>query len=362
MAIKDIQRQGSQLGRIRLGQQVTRNGKTFPEKLSTFRFTTNSRAAAEQVAALYGGAARDWTGGTERFEVVTETAEIDVMVPPGERFIRQDYELWTAAGCVRRCDGETVTLRGGDAGEEVKACVCPSDGQARAAAAAKGNACKPTTRLNVMLPDLPDLGVWRVDSHGFYAAVELGGKGELLQQARDAGHILPARLRLDARERRTPGQAPRRFMVPVLEIGVTLRELATGAVPTVAQALPAAPARALTAGPASSAAAPLPPSGAAADPGGQTAQDFADLAAGLSDHVEVTALGKEALDAGLLADTVVVEGNHGPLGDYLTHRVRQLQAAAAAAPVEDVVDAEVVEDGPTVDDARAAASAWAGSR
>lgn len=356
MTLKDIQRQGSQLGRIRAGEKVVKDGVTRPVKLSTFRFTTNSSAAADGVAALYGGTVSEWVGGTERYQVTTNTSELDVMVPPGERFIRQDYELWTAAGCTRRCDGETALLRS-ESGEETKACICPSDGQERAVQAAKGLACKPTTRLNVMLPDLPDLGVWRLDSHGFYAAVELGGKAELLQQARDAGHILPARLRLEARERRTPGQQVRKFMVPVLEIGVTLRELATGAAMTVQQALPPSPARAITAGHTETpaAAAPASPVGAAAaGPSPSPAQAFADQAAAATTAAQVVEIGRQAAEAGLLAATVSVGGLDGALGDYLAHQVKTLPDG------DGIVDADVVDDGPTADDARAAAAAWAG--
>lgn len=351
----DIQRQGQQLGRIRLGMQVTfdKNGKTGtrPVKLECFRFTTNSRTAAEQIAALYGGEVRDWVGGTERYEVATTTSELDIMIPPGEAFVRQDYELWTGAGCVRRCDGVTARLFG-EGGEKEAPCVCPPDGKARAAAAAQGDACKPTTRLNVMLPDIVDLGVWRVDSHGFYAAVELGGKAEFLQKARDAGRMLPARLRLEPRERKVPGQKPKQFMVPVLEIGVTMRELVTGATPGMAASLPPAPGRALESGPPQTPAAADAASlvGAAAAGPGQSAQDFADLAAVATDVEEVRGLGREARDAGLLGDTVTIGGLAGILGDYLAHRVKAL----------DVLDAEVVDDGPTADDARQAAAAWAG--
>lgn len=362
MPILDLQRQGQQLARIRIGQTVTyvKNGetKTRPAKLEFFRFTTNSRTIADAVAALYGGEVKEWVGGTERWDVVTTTDELEVMIPPGQRFVRQDYELWSGAGCLRRCDGVTARLFG-ETGETESPCVCPADGKDRAAAASKGDACKPTTRLNVILPDLPDLGVFRLDSHGFYAAVELGGKAELLEQARDAGTILPARLRLEARERKTPGQAPRQFMVPVLEIGVTLRELATGAVPTMQQALPPAPARAITSGtietPAAAAAA-SPVGAAAAGPDASPAQVFAEQAIAATTAAAVVALGQQARDKDLLGATVTVAGLQGVLGDYLAHRVNEL----GGVPDGDVVDAELVEEEPTLEDARAAAAGWAG--
>lgn len=354
MPLLDIQRQGQQLGRVRLGQLVeftNKQGerKTRPSKLSTFRFTTNSRAAADQIAAIYGGEVREWKGGTEAYEITTTTSEMDVMIPPGEAFIRQDYELWGGGGCERRCDGITARLFG-ENGETEKPCVCPADGQDRAAAAAKGAACKPTTRLNILLPDIVDLGVWRLDSHGFYAAVELGGKAEFLVKAREAGRILPARLRLEARERKSPGKPTRQFMVPVLEIGVTMRELVTGTDHGLEQALPPAPtALAITAGAPQTPAAPVPPPGAA---GTTPAQRVADWAAEFTSAAFVVDLGKQAFADGLLDDQVSIGGDIGPLGKYLEHRAKSLPAG------DGIVDAEVLEDEPALDDALAAAHAW----
>jgi hypothetical protein len=148
------------------------------------------------------------------------------------------YELWSAAGCQRRCDGETETLK-------QQPCVCPADKDRRTELAKTGSACKPITRLNVMLPDLPDLGVWLLSSTGWNAATELGGAAEVLAAARDRGVIIPATLRLEQRETRKVGEATKKYAVPVLEIGATLRqmtELASGQ--GIAASLPPAPPRA----------------------------------------------------------------------------------------------------------------------
>jgi hypothetical protein len=75
-----------------------------------------------------------------------------------------------------------------------------------------------------MLPDLPDLGVWKLESHGYYAAIELGGAAEVLAHARNAGVIVPATLRLEQRQVKRDGKT-RKFAVPVLEIGATLRQM-----------------------------------------------------------------------------------------------------------------------------------------
>ena len=117
MAVLDVQRRGQQIGRIRLGQLVaTSNGKMRPDKLSTFRFTTASRVAADAIADLYGGEVRDWQRG--QFEVITRKSEIGVTVPPRDQVISQWYEMWSKGGCQRRCDSQHEQISNGP-------CLCP---------------------------------------------------------------------------------------------------------------------------------------------------------------------------------------------------------------------------------------------
>jgi hypothetical protein len=242
--IKDLQRRGHQIGEIRIGMVVKpEKGKPYPSKLDSFRFTTRSPKVAQAVAQLLGGEARptQLQNGRESWEVFTDATELPVMVPPGDAVISQWYELYSAAGCQRRCDGETEQLT-------QSPCKCPADPEQRNELAKSGSACKPTTRLNVMLPDLPDLGVWLLTSHGFNAAVELGGAAEVLAAAREAGVIIPATLRLEQRETRVVGQAPKKYAVPVLEIGASLRQMTElGSGRDIASALPPPPPQAVQA-------------------------------------------------------------------------------------------------------------------
>ena len=247
MPLLDIQRQAVEIGRIRTGTSVIRkgrNGKDYkqPRKLSTFRFTTRSPRAAAAVAELMGGEVTPW--GRE-WEVITPWDEIPVSVPPGDAAVSQWYELWSGGVCQRRCDGMREHLRGVD-------CMCPPSGADRTEAAAKGHACKPTTRVNVIIPDLPGIGVWRLEVHGFYAAVELGGAAELLATLRDRGQIVPAILRLEHREvLRVVGRGsdeeklqPRDYYVPVLEILASFRAMsAVGSGGRLADALPPPPSQ-----------------------------------------------------------------------------------------------------------------------
>lgn len=343
MPLNDLierQRAGKELGRIRLGQQVpTKNGKMRPDKLATFRFTTNSDATARAVAELLGGTARPWEGGTQRYEVITTSDELAIMVPPGEAVISQWYELWTGGGCVRRCDGIKATLRGVEQvnGEDQafertgQDCVCPA-GKERAELAARGRACKPTTRLNVILPDLPDMGVWRVESHGFHAAVELGGDAALLGKARDAGVILPAVLRLEHRVKNVPGKPRQEWYVPRLEIRATLRELAAGSPDSaISRALPPVPAKALTSG-RPDPQRPAQPALAAPSGPPQNPQECADRARTAASVDDVQALWDMADRAGGLDDMIAdADGILEPLRDVLMGRMDALERAAKAS-------------------------------
>ena len=140
----------------------------------------------------------------------------------------QFFELWSGGGCVRRCDGECQA-------PSEEPCVC--DPEARE--------CKPTTRLSVLLDDVPGTGQFRLESHGFYAASELSGSFELMGRIAEATGqaILPATLRIDHREVKRPGEATRNFTVPVLDFKINLQALGRGAA-TVA--LPPAPAAYVT--------------------------------------------------------------------------------------------------------------------
>ena len=212
MPILTLQRQLRELGRIRTGIQVAgNNGRKRPSKLETFRLTSSSRELIEAAAEAYGGTVTPWAnpGGGSEFEVVTTVSVLDIVVPPGQP-VSQWFEMWSGGGCQRRCDGVTNVLT-------MTPCACPPDVEQRLALAAKGEACKATTRLNVMLPALPDLGVWRLESHGYYAAVELAGAAEILAMASATGRLIPARLRLDQREKKEPGKPTKKWAVPIIE-------------------------------------------------------------------------------------------------------------------------------------------------
>lgn len=217
MAIIDLQRRITEAGRIRTGQQVPAGGgHTRPEKLETFRFTSADKRRIEQIATLYGGKVEPWTAPAgAQWQVITERSEIDIIVPPADLGFSQFYELWSAGGCQRRCDGVT---------ESISEAPCLCDPEARE--------CDVHTRLSVLLRDIPGLGVWRLDTQGWYAAQELQGAVEVIAIAAGHGALLPARLRLDQRMVKRPDKngkvVTRRFGVPVIDIEVTPGQLLPG--------------------------------------------------------------------------------------------------------------------------------------
>lgn len=213
MAIRDLQLRQRELGRIRMGEK---GAKGQPVKLEHFRLTSPARHLLEHAAALWGGEVREWKDAPSpgQWELYTKTDVLPIVIPPGRDPVSSWYEQWTVAGCTHRCDGGRNFI-------DETACSCDPDDRA----------CKATTRINLMLPDLPDIGVWRLESHGINAAMELPGTVSVILMASEAGRFLPGRLRIEARTSRKPGQPTRNFVVPVIDLDITSRELMSGEAP-----------------------------------------------------------------------------------------------------------------------------------
>ncbi|MDP9224872.1 MAG: hypothetical protein M3P18_13715 [Actinomycetota bacterium] len=218
MAVSDITPRLRELGRIRLGDTVPVKGKgdkTRPVKLETFRFTSPFRNLIEVAAKLYGGEVEEWKNAPtegQQWQVTTETNELAVLIPPSqdpEASLR--YELWSGGGRQRLCDGITEGLK------DVP-CLCdPSNRE-----------CKPRLQLLLLLPQLPDLGVWRLVTQSVFAAMEIPAVFAIFARVHEAGGFPAATLRIDQRTSKTDGT--RHYAVPVLEIDYTLAD--AGLLPT----------------------------------------------------------------------------------------------------------------------------------
>lgn len=224
MPILTLQQRSRELGRIRIGKQVqASSGKMRPEKLDRFRVTSASQSLIQRIAELYGGEAKAWdNNGSPQWEVITTATRLPVLVPPQP--VSQYFEQWSAGGCQRRCDGVTELLKD-------RPCVCGPDPEERV--------CKPTTRLNVVLRDVQGIGVWRLESHGYYSATELPAVAEFLARA---GGYVSAWLSLEERTavREVNGKVTTlRWMVPILEVDVTPAQLMAGERQSVANQIDA---------------------------------------------------------------------------------------------------------------------------
>ncbi|MEV7897272.1 recombination directionality factor [Streptomyces cyaneofuscatus] len=332
MPIIDLQMRMRQLGEIRIGHVVAtgkprRDGKpgTRPAKLNHFRFTSPSREILTSVAELYGGDVQPWTpanGGPSEFEVYSTTNRLPVLIPPRDA-VSQWYELYAGSRCQRRCDGVTEHKRD-------RPCLCDPDNRE----------CKITTRVNVMLRDVPALGQWLLITKGYYAATELPPAAELLAKA--GGYVagwLGMEEKLVQRD-----EGPARFMVPTLDVEITPTALMAGNITGGAPAVASGPER-------------------VAITGGRP--DYAALAAQATTSAEVGTLWTKTNQAGHLDDATAAmfkaraavlkaaeekakaeagAGQDGPHPDDVQRLLNPADYGDAPPDEDGAIDAEVIED------------------
>jgi hypothetical protein len=232
----DIQKGFREIGALRMGFSEPRGQGKIPKKSQYWILTSNDRHALEVAAQQFGGTVEDWKDDSSRhaYRLTTKRIEIPVMISPVPA--TQSYEMWSGGECKRRCNGQYDRLNGCP-------CQCPDDPQERAKLAATGKACKLTTRVGFILPSIPDLGVWRVETHGYYAAVELPQTTDFLQAMTVQGMKIPAILAIEVRKSRSGGQT-KTYPVPVVRLAHSMNELQaaiTGGVQQQAIAAPTVP-------------------------------------------------------------------------------------------------------------------------
>ena len=262
--ILGLQRRDAPLGEIRIGKSVEVPGKTWrkPVRLDTFRFTTSVELNAKVFAELYGGTVAPWTQRKGKWEVITDRTALDVWVPPAGLAVDTNMEMWDGPKRLRQCNGHLERISG-------EPCSCPRPDDPydpvsvrralaerhRLAAMRPPQACKALTHINVTIPDLPGLtGIWRLNTGSENAAVETAGTGDAMMIAREGGVYLPAILSIQWRNRADDGSP---YPVPCLQIGLSMRDLAAGALPAgpgglLAQLRATGEQKAIGAGPLSS--------------------------------------------------------------------------------------------------------------
>lgn len=343
--ILNRQRQLAEQGRIRLGFTLVsaKTGKAYPKASDTFVLTSHSREHIAKAADVWGGDVEEWQplgNGAQQWRCITKSSEIDAILPPGDP-LSQAYEMWSKGGCVRRCDGLTEQLSGSP-------CPCFAQFGDDWYEQPQGKVCDSKSRLKVLLPDMPGLGSWRLETGSFYATDEIAGMVDFIRGSVGDQTMVPVRLRIEPRTRVAGGQT-KQFVVPVLDLrGVTAGALVSGAYTDIRQVEGgrAASAPALEAGPAV----------ADAD---EVAVDWRKLADDCDSLDAVRALWTRAGQAGALDDD---------LQQYLFQRGQTFNPKAAPEsstpePDADTVWQEILKvagrEGMTLDQVEADFVTWA---
>jgi hypothetical protein len=236
--ILTLQRQARELGRLRTG--YTQGNR--PMRSKTWVVTSHARHYVEAAAGLWGGNVEQWQplgNRPQQWRVITDAESIDAIMPPGDP-LSQYNEMWSKGGCQRRCDGITESISD-------RPCLCLAQFGEDWYLQPKGDVCSATTRLNVMLPDMPDLGVWRAETHSFYAANEWAGQLDMVLSGTGGKGFVPVALRIEPRQRVAGGKT-KNFPVVVVEIrGITPRQALAGPLSTEVALDPTAPRLAIAA-------------------------------------------------------------------------------------------------------------------
>lgn len=221
----NIQARAAEHGRLRTG--YTQGNR--PVRSATFVVTSHSEEHVRKAAELWGGTAEQWTplnSNIAQWRVITKASSIEALITPGDP-LNQYNELWTGGGCQRRCDGETELLTR-------QPCLCARQFGEDWHQQKKGTVCAATSRLNVMLPDLAGMGMWRAETHSFYAAAEWGGMVDMVLKGTNGDGFVPVTLRIEPRQVVRAGKTTK-FPVIVVELrGVTPRQALSGPLSTAA--------------------------------------------------------------------------------------------------------------------------------
>ena len=217
-AIKDM---GSlpEAGRIRTGVKSGRAMKA----LDTFRFTSVDRDALDQLAVIYGGEVKPWAdpkaNPPKQWELITDADTIQVAVQPGS--VSTVYELWSAGGRQRSCDGEvcSTTVASRESLEYVdEPCVCFDQGVRE---------CKIKTRVNLIIPQITFTGTWRYESAGMNAAHTLPSMLAIVEALQSTAGMVPVDMVIVDQKISKGGQT-RIFKIVQLRTRVTVDQMLGG--------------------------------------------------------------------------------------------------------------------------------------
>ncbi len=187
------------LGRISIGKIVEKNGKRLPEKDDQFTITSQVQLRNGWIHHPIDEELRKAQGGKIR------SIPIRLLFNSPDLNFRAEYCLFDRQSGRPICvgNGETCKRRGKDS---IDSLPCPSpDG----CSLAKGGACKPHGRLNVVIGDEDALGSFVFRSTGFNSIRTLAARLQYLQAiSGDRLACLPLELRLRGKSTRQSHGSP----------------------------------------------------------------------------------------------------------------------------------------------------------
>jgi len=333
--IATLQRQTRELGRLRSGtfDPTKGRGKGAPQRSKTWIVTSPAEHQVEAAAAIWGGRVERWQpqgSGDPQFRVITNAIAVEAIVPPGDP-LGSAYEMWSKGGIQRNCNGLVESESG-------SACLCRAKwGEQFHLFAPKDSACKITSRLCVILPQMPDLGVYRVETHSYYATNEITDMVEMIRAAVGPNRLVPVNLRIEPRTKVSKGET-KKFPVVVVELrGATAGELLAATMNNNGGELNYSGRQAIGGGSAALAGAPARAAIEAARP------NYRALAADAMTADEIMAIWNQALAAGHLDDEL--KAHLAPIGAALRARESAPDTASTHAAESAVERAEAGGDG-----------------
>ena len=177
MAIKGVSniRRLPRLGKIRLGEKaLSKNGNPYPKAVDYF-------VCPPEVQAVYGEKPRT----------------LDIMFPVNDpdTFFPQWYKRYgSSTGLVCKGDGETAIMQGQDGEMQEIECI-PDECEWYAK-----KHCRRLANLQFLLPKVPGLGVWQIDTTSFYSIININSSLEMVQAVAGRVHMLPLQLVLKPQE------------------------------------------------------------------------------------------------------------------------------------------------------------------
>ena len=204
--ISDIRRL-PRVGKIRLGERATSaKGSQYPRAVDYFVVREDDATSAAAVAAF-----RQVYGDRPR--------ELRIMFPTNdeESFFPQWYKSYKA-GVGLWCRGDGEVAQRVENGQLVEV-PCPCD-------LLKQGLCKRIGNLQFLLPDVPIIGVWQLDTSSFHSMVNLNSTIEMIK-GMTGGRIagIPLTLRLRPQEVAPDGRKKTVYVLELALEGWTLPKL-----------------------------------------------------------------------------------------------------------------------------------------